>query len=321
MNNNLYKIEKQSQLREQVEEKIRLSKLPKSISIFLLRVRSSNSMLTYWNATSSFLTWKFGTLNVDEDDLKQINYIDYKNYVDHLVSQNKYSQSTINSRIAIISALSKHFYLLGITDKDLVQFVNLHSYKFKVKCKERKMPTEADMKLLESNFNNINNFNRRYEYCLIYDIFKIIGLRLSELVGLDIEDVHFNSNCSYLMILRKGSYTLQQKEKVYITDTLEKKIKQWLSLRVNYNPNTEALFLSPSGNRLSIRAIQDMFKRYSDGKITVHMLRHYASTMMYKATNDLAFVQEQMGHSVGSDITMNTYITGLESTKKLLKQM
>lgn len=329
----LYKTELQREEKNKFFNELSKFNLPSCITSFFDTVRSVNSKKTYWNVIKNFLEWKYGDLHkITRDDIKELRATDINRYMDEIVENGNFSPSSVNIKISTLMSFCKHLYQDGVQEKNLADFVKTKSYKTKIKRNQAKMPTISEIKGLEKSLQKIKDPFVRARYLLIFDIFKTIGLRLNELVGLDLQDLYLNvmdertgEECSYILCLRKGSYAETQMEKVYLSDKLVKEIKDWLVIRKfiidTTLVQTDALFINNSAERVSYKTIQQMFEKHSNKTITPHMLRHYASTMMLKKTNDLSFVQEQLGHEIGSTVTMGTYVAGLEESRRKMKNM
>ena len=126
------------------------------------------------------------------------------------------------------------------------------------------------------------------------------GIRISELVGLNVGDVDFNECC--LKIVRKGG----DDDIVYFGEDVEIALKNYLeSDRELFHPNPDdamALFLSLHHNRIGVRAIEVMVKRYCselgiNKKITPHKMRSTFGTNLYAETGDIYLVAEVLGHN------------------------
>lgn len=124
------------------------------------------------------------------------------------------------------------------------------------------------------------------------------GIRVSECVGLDIEDVDFRNNG--IRIIRKGGFEAV----VYFGDEVEQAIQDYLEERQRIIPQSgheNALFLSLQNKRMSVRAVENMVKKYSSTvtslkKITPHKLRSTYGTSLYKETGDIYLVADVLGH-------------------------
>lgn len=126
--------------------------------------------------------------------------------------------------------------------------------------------------------------------------FLTTGMRISELVGLNIEDVDFD-NMS-LRITRKGG----NQAFIYFDFETYDAILDYLEerkLRDTYN--LPPLFLSSRGNRMSVEAVRVMVEKYAKiatplKKITPHKLRSTYGTMLYQGTGDIYLVADVLGH-------------------------
>lgn len=124
------------------------------------------------------------------------------------------------------------------------------------------------------------------------------GIRVSECVGLDITDVDFDND--RIKIVRKGGY----ESFVYFGDEVREALLSYLEERKNIiaSENDEnALFLSSRKQRLSVRSVQVLVKKYAQTvttlkKITPHKLRSTYGTNLYQETGDIYLVADVLGH-------------------------
>ena len=125
------------------------------------------------------------------------------------------------------------------------------------------------------------------------------GLRVSECVGLNINDVDFRNGG--LRIHRKGG----QEVIVYFGAEVEYALQDYLSEREHIVPeegSEEALFLSMQRKRINVRSVEKMVKKYAQlvtplKKITPHKLRSTYGTNLYRETGDIYLVADVLGHS------------------------
>lgn len=123
------------------------------------------------------------------------------------------------------------------------------------------------------------------------------GIRVSECVGLNIDDVDFEING--IRITRKGG----NQEIVYFGDEVRIAILQYLRVRSeNKDARGEnALFLSLQNKRITVRSVQKLVKKYASlttplKKITPHKLRSTFGTELYRETKDIYIVADVLGH-------------------------
>ena len=144
----------------------------------------------------------------------------------------------------------------------------------------------------------------------ILEVLYSTGIRVSELVGLNLEDINF-SNLT-LKVLGKG-----RKERVVpfgipARDAIDKYLDE---SRNKFNSkNINALFLGQRGNRLNVRQVRRILNKamsqIENGKeISPHDLRHSAATHMLEAGADLRIVQELLGHSSLATTQKYTHVT------------
>lgn len=124
------------------------------------------------------------------------------------------------------------------------------------------------------------------------------GIRVSECVGLDIQDVDFDNNG--IKIRRKGGYEAV----VYFGEEVEQTLKEYLEERKHIIPasgHEDALFLSLQNRRIAVRSVENLVKKYASRvttlkKITPHKLRSTYGTTLYQETGDIYLVADVLGH-------------------------
>ena len=124
------------------------------------------------------------------------------------------------------------------------------------------------------------------------------GIRVSECVGLDLNDVDFKNNG--IKVTRKGGNEMV----VYFGEEVEKALKRYLEERAGITPlagHEHALFYSAQRKRMGVQAVENMVKKYSrqittTKKITPHKLRSTYGTALYQETGDIYLVADVLGH-------------------------
>ena len=142
------------------------------------------------------------------------------------------------------------------------------------------------------------------------------GIRVSECVGLDIEDVDFKNNG--IKVTRKGGNEMV----VYFGEEVEKALKRYLEVRAGITPlagHEHALFYSAQRKRMGVQAVENMVKKYSrqittTKKITPHKLRSTYGTALYQETGDIYLVADVLGHK---DVnTTKTHYAALDDARR-----
>lgn len=124
------------------------------------------------------------------------------------------------------------------------------------------------------------------------------GIRVSECVGLDIQDINFDVNG--IKIRRKGGYEAV----IYFGEEVEEALLDYLEEREHIVPcdgHENALFLSLQNRRMAVRSVENLVKKYASRvttlkKITPHKLRSTYGTSLYQETGDIYLVADVLGH-------------------------
>ena len=140
--------------------------------------------------------------------------------------------------------------------------------------------------------------NTKIRDVAIITLFLGTGIRISELVGLDVEDIFLDTN-SFVVTRKGGNRTI-----LYFTDEVRYALINWLEYRAeikSLDKNEHALFLSLRNKRISVRTVQILVEKYAKivsplKKITPHKLRSTFGTVLYRQTGDIYVVADFLGH-------------------------
>jgi len=124
------------------------------------------------------------------------------------------------------------------------------------------------------------------------------GIRVSECVGLNLKDIDFDNDA--IRVVRKGG----NEARVYFGDEVEDALREYLSVREKVIPlagHEQALFLSIQNRRITVRAVENLVKKYAQQvttlkKITPHKLRSTYGTELYRESGDIYLVAAVLGH-------------------------
>lgn len=228
--------------------------------------------------------------DIDIDFIKEITLTDIYEFMNYLIND-RGMQTAGRSRKA--STLHTFFNYLTLK-KHLLDYdptKELEMPKLK-KSLPKYLTLEQSLELL----NAIDGKNKERDYAII-TIFLNCGLRLSELVGLNVTDIR---NDNTIRVLGKGN-----KERiVYLNNACLDAINNYLKVRpVDGLKDKKALFISSQLKRMSPKTVQAMVYKYLE-KIglnsqgySCHKLRHTAATLMYQHGNvDIRVLKEVLGH-------------------------
>ena len=182
--------------------------------------------------------------------------------------------------------------------------------------KEKRMPKylslDESKRLLEAAQNEKNTQDPKRNYA-ITTIFLNCGIRLSELVNINLTDINF-SECK-LNVIGKGN----KERTIYLNKACMKAIKDYIDNErpkegIKYN-SKDALFLNRFNERIGNRSIKKIVKKelleagLDTNKYSVHKLRHTAATLMYQYGDvDIRALQELLGHESISTTEIYTHV-------------
>ena len=242
--------------------------------------------------------------DVTPDDLKKISVTDIYNFIFY-TSDERHNKD--RARYRKISALRSFFKYLTkvahLVDADPMRDIEVPSPKSSM---PRFLSLNESMRLLNASDNSESVRN----YCII-TLFLNCGMRLSELVGINVSDVDFYEN--RMRVLGKG----RKERMVYLNNACIESINNYLAVRnENHKADSEpALFISNRGTRISKRRVQQIVEETLklaglDGKgLSTHKLRHTAATLMYQYGDaDVLTLKELLGHSSTATTEIYTHL-------------
>lgn len=197
------------------------------------------------------------------------------------------SRASVARRVSALRAFGRWLVRDGHIDADPASLVGAPKV-------EQKLPTHLDMKEVVGMIESADTstpLGRRDR--AILELFYASGLRLSELVGLDLEDVNLSGRVA--RVAGKGG-----KERIVpFNNSTVNAIKAYLKDRGE--EEGDALFLNYQGTRLSTRGVDRIVRRYAREAATrlgvsPHALRHSFATHLLQAGADLRAIQELLGH-------------------------
>lgn len=325
-----YKDETQKRNAEKLQRKFEEDNIPDFIRDYFYNLNSEAGKLNYYSIIVSMLNWMIehkrinckSISEITESIINSLSKTDIIVYLETLITSG-ISPSTINTKKNVLSSFWSHLVDEGICDKNIVH--SIPKSKFKIKKKNNaKVPLPEDMIEMIEKINKKKDDFVRERNLVIVRVLKGTGLRESELAGLDLKDLHLEDNKPYITVMGKGVYYTQDAESVLVSKDAKLALEEWLEIR-NKAENiidNKAVFINKNGKRLSEDNIQAIFRNYSGGKITPHMMRHLYGTVLYQESgHNVALVQEQLRHA-SSDTTLSIYVSGnTEADYEVLENM
>ncbi len=243
-------------------------------------------------------------------ELNQIKSIDIEKYMEY-ISLYQVDDSKIRSnkerakscKLAAIRSFFKYYYKQEMIDNNVAALVDT--------------PKLHEKAIIRLDVNEVADFldtveqgsglsNRQQDFhdktkirdTAIMTLFLGTGIRISELVGIDIKDIDFDRD--QFIVTRKGG----NQERLSFGAEVRDALLEYMKERETITPlpgNENALFLSLQKKRITARAVENLVKKYAKlstplKKITPHKLRSTYGTMLYQESGDIYLVADVLGH-------------------------
>lgn len=257
---------------------------------YLSKVLPGQTARTYSSAVRVYISW----LETGEHDGSPLDDADARNYAvrdykTHLLTVVKRSPATVNKALASLDNFYTHLGLGPALRSD------------GNKLTRHDIPKRAP-KALESRART--RYVRAVEACdsardrLMALLPLYAGLRVSEVAGLDLDDITMSARKGSIRVVGKGTKV----RTVEINAKLRPAVEQYLAVRRSVETDSKALFLTRIGTRPTPEAVDDVIAAITkahglDERVTAHTLRHTFGTTLVRGGVDIVTVAELMGHS------------------------
>lgn len=241
--------------------------------------------------------------------LDEITPLDIEEYMQYLKVYEKNGKEITNDergqmrKLASLRSFYNFFFQKGLIEKNPAQLVKMP--KLHEKNIIRLDIDEVAMLLDEvENGEKLTEQQKRFHAktkardLAMLTLLLGTGIRVSECVGLDIDDLDFKNNS--MRIRRKGG----AETILYFSDEVAEALSSYLDERCEIEAqdgHKNALFLSLQNRRISVRSVENLVKKYSrlvttTKNITPHKLRSTYGTTLYQETGDIYLVADVLGH-------------------------
>jgi len=267
------------------------------------------------NELRSFHGVPFDKIDVTDIGLEFIKTITKEDIFEFLFFMSEQRDNVNNSRARKLSAVKGFFkYLTKQVNKlDVNPAENIESPTIK-QALPKYLSLDESVNLLNAVKNDEKNKDRIRDYCIV-TLFLNCGMRLSELTGINLNDIA--PDLSTVRILGK-----RRKERfVYLNDPCKKALTDYLEIRKQAESVRDgaALFISRQNGRVSNSTVQKMLDRsffkagLADKNYSTHKLRHTAATLMYRYGNvDTRVLQEILGHEHLNTTQIYTHVANVQ---------
>lgn len=256
----------------------------------------------------------FDKIPINDIDLaliREITLSDTYEFLNYTAKKRLKHQNSPDSEIGLIASSrarkisSIRAFFRYLTDKtqllDVNPVQNLDYPSIK-KALPKYLTIDDSLKLL----SNIEGANKERDYCIL-TFFLNCGLRVSELVGLNLTDIQNNQ----IRVLGKGN----KERMLYLSEACQEALDAYLPARIKPNHLDEhALFVSRNHRRINVQTVKWLVKKHitdaglDPAKYSAHKLRHTAATLMYQNGVDIRTLQDVLGHTNLNTTMIYTHI-------------
>ncbi len=276
-----------------------------------LRVEKSSASLTllsYETDLTQFFAFLAGKYQIrtEEIDASHLNHFTVREFL-AFMQQRGWSRATMARKLAALRSFVRYLCRENIVPSNPIAAVSTPK-------QDNRLPKflyPLEVQILMDAPDIIAPAGKRDK--AILETLYSSGLRVSELVGLDLKDIDLEQ--SYVRVLGKGNkeriVPLGGKAREALLDYIENG-RRFLSSKSQHAD--QALFLNKSGYRISTRSIRNIMNKYVEDaalsqKISPHTLRHTFATHLLGAGADLRSVQELLGHVKLSTTQVYTHLS------------
>ncbi|MCM3764654.1 tyrosine recombinase XerS [Neobacillus niacini] len=326
-----------------------LNELPWYVEEYInhkLRKLSTTSLFNYGHDYKIFFNWMISEnlwtgeiKDIPLERLEKLTVIEVDNFLNYLHYQLNNKELTINRKLSALKSLFNYLQNIAETpdfqpyiNRNVMAKIEFNEVKESMETKANKMEGkillgdeyERFRLFVAHEYGELNKDNKKVfnfhqlnkeRDTAIVSLILGSGLRLSEVIGLDLDDIDFSKYCA--RVIRKGN----KEQFVYFSQTAMDDLQEYLAIRtVKYgvDKTNKALFVAaamgPKGKtrRLTARSVEKLIEKYATafGKpsLSVHKLRHSFATRYHAEINDVPKLRRQLGHSSIQTTMIYTHI-------------
>jgi integrase/recombinase XerC len=271
--------------------------LAEHVELFLAELRRQNAsehtLRNYASDLDQFRAY-FAIPGQPKPTVEQIDALAIREWLGHLY-QERLTAVSMRRKLAAVRSFFKFLLREGLVEKNVARMVRTPKAP---KTLPAVMTAEQTNALVDGVTPAADEFDRPYPArdLAIFELLYGCGLRISELVGLNLDDFDFNER--WIRVRGKG----KKERQVPYAGKASASLDRYLGLRQPSGGSEQALFLNHRGARLTDRGARGIVKFYAsmitgDSSIHPHSLRHAYATHLLSDGADLRAIQELLGHA------------------------
>lgn len=319
-----------------------LAELPTYVTNYFRGIEQrtqARSRLAYANDIRVFFEWlkKSNPMlsdkpikNIPAEALSNLTAFDIEEYMEYLKLREDADIETVNAEVTIkrkmsaLRSLFNYLYKNQVIDNNAAIQVEMPKLHEKAIVRLDIDEVSKFLDVVEYGPQNMSERKKKFHEnnkvrdLAIMTLLLGTGMRVSELVGIDLRDLDFENG--RVKVTRKGGYEAYIYFGEEVTEALEKYVDERELIKDIKPGHEDALFLSSRKSRITVRSIEIMVKEYSSyittvKKITPHKLRSTYGTALYQETGDIYLVADVLGHK---DVnTTRKHYAALDEERKL----
>lgn len=274
-----------------------MSDLSEQITQFLNELRRQNAsqhtVRNYASDLDQFLAY-FTLSGETKPTVEGIDALAIREWLGHLYEQ-QLTAVSMRRKLAAVRSFFKFLLREGLVEKNVARMVRTPKMP---KSLPEVMTAEQTNALVDGVTGTADKFERPYPArdLAIFELLYGCGLRISELVGLNLDDFDFSER--WIRVRGKG----KKERQVPYAGKASAALDRYLALRKPAGGHAQAIFLNHRGSRLTDRGARGIVKFYAgmitgDSSIHPHSLRHAYATHLLSDGADLRAIQELLGHA------------------------
>lgn len=230
--------------------------------------------------------------DIGPEFIRSITLSDVYEYLNYTMSERENNAKTRARKVSSLRSFFKYLTTKAhILEENPIQELEIPALK---KSLPKYLTLEQSLELL----SHMDSSSPKRDFCMV-TLFLNCGIRLSELVGLNLSNIHMHEKS--MTVLGKGN----KERLLYLNDACIRSIEEYLRERSQVTGIKEknALFLSSRGTRITARRVQQIIQRSLEQAglagqgFSTHKLRHTAATLLYQQGGvDIRVLQEMLGH-------------------------
>ncbi|MDL2235563.1 tyrosine-type recombinase/integrase [Christensenellaceae bacterium OttesenSCG-928-L17] len=322
-----------------------LKELPSCCGSFVRGIESQTSVLTRYgylvdlrsffqfliSESSAFQEKKITELTLA--DLEEIKALDIELFLEHVTLYTKDEREIVNHerakarKLSTLKSFFKFFYRREMISKNvasLIESPKLHERAI-IRLEANEVATLLDTADAGSGLSptqkRFHKFTKTRDAAIL-TLFLGTGIRVSELVGINLQDIDFVNNT--FLITRKGG----NQDALAFGEEVRSALLDYLLQRETMEPlagHEDAMFLSMQKRRITPRAVENLVKKYASiaaplKKISPHKLRSTYGTILYHETGDIYLVADVLGHK-DVNTTRKHYAALSEDRRRIAAQV